>query len=113
MSLHGIRNFFEARNVRTNDQAGKDVASIPFFQAEPSTSLERSREHALHDALEPAVDLLKGPGKARGVLRHFETGDGDAAAVARLARGVPDGPLDALGTRSLEDVDGLLRASLG
>ena len=112
MSLHGVRNLLEACDVRTDDQAGEDVTRVTFFQAEPSTRLERGLEHALHDAFEPAVDLLKRPGKARGVLCHFETGDGDAAAVARLARSVPDGILDAPGARRLEDVDGFLRAAL-
>jgi hypothetical protein len=113
VSFHGICNLLEARDVRTDDQAGEDFARITFFQAELSTSLKGRLEHALHDALEPAVDLLKGPGEAGGVLRHLETGDGDTAAVARLAGSVPDGLLDTLGASGLEDVDGLLGAALG
>ena len=112
VSFHRVRNLLEARNVRTDDQAGQGSARIPFLQAELSASLKGRPEDALHDALEPAVDLLKRPGEPGGVLRHLETRDGDTAAVACLARSVPDGLLDTIGTSGLEDVDRLLGAAL-
>ncbi len=110
--FHGVRNLLEARDVRTDDQARQGSARITFLQAVLSTSLKGRLENALHDALEPAVDFLKRPGEPGGVLRHLETRDGDTAAVACLARSVPDGLLDTLGTSGLEDVDRLLGAAL-
>ena len=112
VSFHCVRNLFEARDVRTDDQARQGFARITFLQAELSASLKGRPEDVLHDALEPAVDLLKRPGEPGGILRHFETRDGDTAAVACLARSVPDGLLDTLGTSGLEDVDRLLGAAL-
>lgn len=113
MSLHGVRNLLKACNVRTDDQAREDFARVTFLQAELSASLKGRPEDALHDALEPTVDLLEGPGEAGRVLRHLETRDGDTAAVARLAGSIPDGLLDTLATSGLKDIDGLLRAALG
>ena len=110
--FHGVRNLLEARDVRADDQARQGFARITFLQAELSASLKGRPEDVLHDALEPAIDLLKRPGEPGGVLRHFETRDGDTAAVARLSRGVPDGLLNTLGTSGLEDVDRLLGAAL-
>ena len=112
MSFHGVRNLLEARNVRTDDQARQGSARITFLQAELGASLKCRPEDALHDALEPAVDLLKRPGESGGVLRHLETRHGNTAAVARFTRSVPDGLLDTLGTSRLEDVDRLLGAAL-
>ena len=113
LSLHSVRDLLEARDVRPDNQAGEHFARIAVFQAELGASLKSRPEYALHDTIEPAVDLLEGPGEAGGVLCHFETRDGDAAAVARLAGSVPDGPFNALGASSLEDINRLLGTALG
>jgi hypothetical protein len=112
VGLHRVRNLLEARNVRTDDQARQDFARITFLHAELSASLKGRPEDALHDPLEPAVDVLKLPGESGRVLRHLKTRDSDTTAVARLARSVPDGLLDTLGTSGLEDVNRLLGAAL-
>lgn len=112
MSLHRVRNLLEARDVRTDDQARQDFARITFLHAKLSASLKGRPEDALHDPLEPAVDLLERPGEPGRVLRHLETRDGDTAAVARLTGSVPDGLFDTLGTSGFEDVDRLLGAAL-
>lgn len=111
--LHGVRNLLEARNVRADDQARQEFARVTFLHAELSASLKGRPEHALHDPLEPAVDLLERPGEPGRVLRHLETRDSDTTAVARLAGSVPDGLLDTLGTSGLKNVDRLLGAALG
>ena len=112
MSLHRVRNLLEARDVRTDDQARQDFARITFLHAELSASLKGRPEYALHDPLEPAVDLVERPGEPGRVLRHLETRNGDTATVARLTGSVPDGLFDTLRTSGFEDVDRLLGAAL-
>ena len=57
----------------------------------------------LHDVLELGVDLFGGPGKAHGVLAHFETGNRNTAGVGGLAGRESDA--------AVEVVDGIGRAA--
>src|SRR5574343_827405 len=41
-----------------------------------------------HDLVEAGIDLLPRPGKAHGVLAHFQARRGNAAGIAGLAWGV-------------------------
>ena len=57
----------------------------------------------LHDVLELGVDFVGGPGKAHGVLAHFETGNRNTAGVGGLAGRESDA--------AVEVVDGIGRAA--
>ena len=41
-----------------------------------------------HDLVQPIVDFLARPGNAHAVLRHLQTGGGDAAGIGGFARTV-------------------------
>ena len=74
---HGVGDLKEAGNVGAHDE----VALVAVLAG----GVVHVVEHAAHELLELAVDLLEGPGEVLGVLGHLQAGDKHAAGVGSLA----------------------------
>lgn len=73
---HGVGNLQEAGDVGTHDE----VALLAVLLG----GVVHVVEHAAHELLELAVDLLEGPGQVLGVLAHLQAGHEHAAGVRSL-----------------------------
>jgi hypothetical protein len=76
MVEYRVGDFDEADEVRAVDV----VHEVTFLAVLDALAVD-----GLHDALHSLVDLFTGPGEAQAVLRHLETGGGDAAGVGGRA----------------------------
>ena len=82
--LHRIRNLNKPSNIRTSNQARQHL-SLSRLRASPlGSSIVANSVTFRHDTVKLRVDFLSRPGETLRVLRHFETGDGDTAAVGCL-----------------------------
>ena len=106
--MHSIGDLNEASNVGSSDQ-GWELA-LGRWDVLLGGS-ETVLESVLHDVLETAINLLRGPGQTLRVLGHLEAGNGDTTGVGSLSRSVPDGICLLLLAVLLEDIDGLLGAT--
>ena len=73
---HGVGDLQEAGDVGAHDK----VALLAILLG----GVVHVVEHAAHELLELAVDLLEGPGQVLGVLAHLEAGHEHAAGVGSL-----------------------------
>ena len=106
--MHGIGDLDEAGNVGSSNQ-GWELALSGWDVLLGGS--ETVLESVLHDVLETAINLLRGPGQTLRVLSHLETGNGDTTGVGCLSWSVPDGISLLLLAVLLEDIDGLLGAT--
>jgi len=74
---HGVGHFDEAGDVGAHLQVTGHAVSFGGF---PGLAVDGD-----HDVVQPLVDLFAGPLQAQAVLRHLQTGDSHAAALAALA----------------------------
>ena len=79
---HGVGNFYEARDIRADNE-------VALFAALDG-SVVSIVEDALHDALELCIDFLEGPAQTHAVLAHFKAAGGNAAGVGCLCRSKED-----------------------
>ncbi len=84
MSLHSIRNLDEPSDVRTSQQARRNVPARLAIVRPLGSGVEADLVARLHDALELGVHLFGRPLETLAVLGHLETGDCDSADVGCL-----------------------------
>src|SRR5271157_5858469 len=79
---HRVRDLQEAGDVRAVHQVAGRAVLLGRFEA--------VLVDGDHDVVQTLVDFFAGPGDAHTVLRHFQSGGGNAAGIGGLGRSVKD-----------------------
>src|SRR6185437_2107109 len=79
LTNHCIRHLYKTSHISAIDIADTAILAL--------TVLQTGSVNSLHDLKQSGIHLFPRPGKAHGILAHFQTGCGHASRVTGLTRG--------------------------